>query len=328
MKEVYDLDFEPGTHTYNLPPVPTVLKMGLLSSPGHKKSHLTHVLLNNTYFADNVVQSSGPLMFLTDIRDVEICCGDTATCSTGPNLRASRCVKRDTIYQNGTFLGTIMQDVSISPGIIKDHSSGDFISDLNITLLDSFNTMAYVEAFVTFHKLGDDIEISGAPVEGTIILGSSIMTGIKLRAAPGEYTVGITVETYNPEEEVLIEKNITVVVRECRVGEIFIRNNTECRKCAANFYSFHPYNPSCISCPKGKAQCDGTAVGPLDGYWHNSSHSDILVRCLGKSACKYLNRTGALMMEAHSNLELGMNWNNGYPLCNKVSISRKELLYY
>lgn len=74
----------------------------------------------------------------------------------------------------------------------------------------------------------------------------------------------------------------------------------------------------CDLCPKHKALCDGTALAPRDHYWHNGSHSHILLRCLNKKGCKYPNRTSILMSKALASAHLELAWNNGYPLCQKV----------
>lgn len=283
-----------------------------------------YMLLNNTKVSGNSVSSSGPPLFLTDVGNVQLCCGNALTCSDAGAFAESKCHLGDFQSNGSDVLGTFIDSVwaAFEEDIIV-HASGRELPPLNVTLLDKLNKTTPIEAKLIMKAFNKSVDLSGPPITGINIVGTVSISNLKLTAVPGRYKLGIEITT---EEGILesISKNITVDVRKCLIGEISIANNTLCRECPVNYYSFDTSNPSCYACPKNKAECDGKTVVPLDGYWHSSSQSDLLIRCLNSKACKYSNKTSnrmhALREAAYSNLGIAITWNSNYPLCRKVSL--------
>lgn len=281
------------------------------------KPLLRQVFLNNTKMSRNAVNSSGPFLFLADLNDIKICCGETLRCTTGTTFRNSTCKRGDFMRRHMKLFGTFMNSVSIFPDVIEDHFSGDYLAEMNVKLQDVFGNIPPTQATLVFRNLDPNVELSGQPTNGVAISGTSNVTGIRVRARPGTYDIGVEITSKEAGFQT-VKKNITIIVRACKVGEISIKNNTECRQCPMNFYSFNASRPTCDTCPENTAQCDGRTLVPLDAYWHNSSHSDVLLPCLNSNACTYPNRTRALTLKALDSLSFGLEWNNSYPLCSEV----------
>lgn len=283
-------------------------------------------LFDITGFEDNLIRNSGPLLLLTDPIELQICCGSSSICLSGDRLAKALCITGS--HRSQRTFGTFTKTVSISPLVIRSYSSGEMLPSLNVTLLDAFANTAPEQATLVVSEPDDSVELSGSPVVGMVINGAATVTGITLRARPGVYKLNITVVSKEAGIKI-VTKTVYVTVRECRIGEITIRNNTGCLQCQPNFYNFNPNNTGCGLCPKNKARCDGAALAPLDHFWHNSSHSDALVRCLNENACKYPNRTSILMNKARENITMELTWNNGYPLCHEVRFPvLKSMMFY
>lgn len=285
-----------------------------------KHGALRYMLLNNTMLTENSVSDSGPLLFLTDANNIQLCCGNTSTCAKGGTFDTSKCELGDLQSKSNDVIGTFVDNVLISPSeAIIVHASGTGLSALTVTLLNKMNKTTPIQASLVIRSLNGTVDLSGPPTIGVNFTGTVNVVDLKLTAVPGKYRLGIKITSEEGGTQ-SFNKSINVLVRECMVGEISIANKTLCRACPVNFYSFNASKPSCDACPKKKAECDGTTIAPLDGYWQSGSHSDVLLHCLNDNGCKYSNRTAALRQAAYINLGVETTWNGSYPLCNEVSL--------
>eukprot|EP00210_Caulerpa_lentillifera_P003723 g3556.t1 len=94
------------------------------------------------------------------------------------------------------------------------------------------------------------------------------------------------------EQELIMEEPLTIIVimRECRIGE-FTRIDSdviECIECRAGTFGSNASRLKCTSCEDmDGGQCFGRAAVPEDHYWHRSSLSLKMTRCIGQEACRY-----------------------------------------
>eukprot|EP00210_Caulerpa_lentillifera_P003962 g3781.t1 len=110
---------------------------------------------------------------------------------------------------------------------------------------------------------------------------------------PGNYTLEIKFN--NPALEALETVTLTVIVRECNIGEELIDNELVCQKCDAVSYNFNPNQiRGCTQCPYG-GDCSGKYIIPKKGYWHKSPCHSKVQKCLVEEACSIENRQEALM---------------------------------
>lgn len=276
-----------------------------------------HVSFDIVEFSENTVLNSGPLMIFTNSLDFELCCGGRLTCSTGGNLTSKRCIDENQVQQR--VFGTFIKNLAISPSVIVDHSSGEEIAGLTVDLMDGFDDIVPMHATLIVKPPNNSVELSGSPTTGMVLNGTSVVTGITVRAKPGEYDLNFEVTSTEAGSQTFT-KNLPVTVRKCQVGEIANADGIGCWECPENFYSFDPSKSTCDLCPENRARCDGPALVPLDNFWHNDSHSDNLIRCMNSNACSYPNRTNLLIAKAAKDISVGLAWDDGYPLCNKVNL--------
>lgn len=292
------------------------------SSAAEKSTWHRSILLNNTVFSENVLGKAGPIIIFSHLDDIKLCCGPNSTCKTGEDLLGNNCMDTDLRKQGYWLLGTYFRGMEIYPKIIgpdSEYVRGNVLPVLNVTLLDAFGNMANTHAHLKVTSTDIRVGLLGPLSSGILINGTANISGITLIGRPGMHYLNVTV-TANEGGSRTIVGTVSVFLQECRIGEQAINDNTECGRCDEYFYNFFPGNSSCTPCPQEKSRCNGMALAPLDGYWHKSSHSDMLVPCLNENACKYPNRTETLMARAEENITVDLTWSDGYPLCHNVQL--------
>ena len=107
---------------------------------------------------------------------------------------------------------------------------------------------------------------------------------------PGRYQLTLLVEGFE-QQSVTLE----VEVRNCTINEESDRDDTFCRPCDSNQYSFHSADKggNCLLCPEN-ADCTTEFVLPRKGYWNAFPCSDQMERCVYEGACNF---TGSDMLE-------------------------------
>ena len=125
---------------------------------------------------------------------------------------------------------------------------------------------------------------------GSIVLpmdeGNCTFESVRGFVAPGDYN--LTVEF---GEKTIKEIRITVVVRDCSIGEIVAPGTGVCQECSNTTYNFDSSkNSSCRPCPEN-ANCESQVIIPDDGYWQKTPCSKHIHRCLPTSSCKRENRS-------------------------------------
>lgn len=293
--------------------------------------HILHrrILLNNTVLSGNTLGQVGPIILLFHLNDIQICCGPWSSCKTGKELEGPICLDGDMEKQGNRLLGTFLEGLNVSPNQIdSDHeyASGTALPVFTITLLDAFGNMANAKAMLEVSSSDGTVGLLGPISSGVPISCTANVTGIRLYGEPGTHHLELTVTPTQGGTRTVVA-TVSVVVRKCRIGEQAVNHNTECRKCDDYFYNFDPDRSNCTPCLQDKTQCNGKALAPLDGYWHNSSHSDVIVKCLNENACSYQDRTDELMRRAGKNTTVNLTWKDNYPLCQKVCMQIRILQY-
>ena len=88
-----------------------------------------------------------------------------------------------------------------------------------------------------------------------------------------------------------IEKNITLYVRKCTIGE-YVYNNFTCELCPLGSYSFVEPKPEdqktiCRPCPEN-SECTGKKIAPILNFWINSSQfTTEIIKCPIPGSCYY-----------------------------------------
>lgn len=155
------------------------------------------------------------------------------------------------------------------PKSIQDHTSGQDLEFVTVNLVDEFGQDAIGDDVSLTVRIispaGFEEAISGSAVTGVIVSGgTAIVSGIRLQAPPGEYTLQLAAK---PRIGETLTTNLKVTVRPCRIGEV--ENDNFCTLCSGNFYSFDSKG-KCLACPNN-ALCNASTLVPRDGFWQPTS---------------------------------------------------------
>eukprot|EP00210_Caulerpa_lentillifera_P003722 g3555.t1 len=182
----------------------------------------------------------------------------------------------------------------------SEFRSGDRLR-FEIEFRDAFGQNATAALNFTGELIYDSDRSGNAPLEpsgqtrGKVEAGGRMrFSGSKLEGQSGRnYTLKL--QFVLREQELIMEEPLTinVTMRKCRFGEHTKRRNEvmECIECQAGTFSSNPSKPNCTSCEDVVGvQCFGRAAVPEDHYWHSSSLSLDMTRCIGQEACRYNGR--------------------------------------
>ena len=204
--------------------------------------------------------------------------------------------------------------------LLLNHTSGEDLEKINITLLDAFNKPALGQP-----RMRLDIRANVANVSLTGQLSSDFdhvtsLTDVRVRG-PLNSRFNLTL-SFVPN--ILKNINIEVEIRDCMAGEIKDADAEGCTNCGPGLYSFHPDQP-CMPCPEN-AKCSPSTITPEDGFWHSTSKSTQVHECIVDVACSKVNRVNDLeeaAMEAHRNGSVLFYDNPRYKQCADVSVQLK-----
>lgn len=229
----------------------------------------------------------------------------------GGDLIATMAVRAD------AFLGRLeLLEHSNSSLRLSDHMSGHDLEPIFIQLVDAFESPAYGQPKMLVQVTADSPNVT---LSGQLITKGEVVTqfgSIRLQArVNNSYNL-----TLSFVPSVLPNISIGVDVRDCMPGEILELGGELCVPCGEDLYSFDPRQP-CRACPTN-AKCGHSAVTPLANYWHSTSKSIQIHRCMTKGACDYKERGDVLedqARNAHTH-NLVLNYENGttYRQCSKV----------
>eukprot|EP00210_Caulerpa_lentillifera_P008407 g8019.t1 len=178
--------------------------------------------------------------------------------------------------------------------------SGDRLK-FDIEFEDAFaqrvSAVANFTGEITFNSLESDslaLELSGQTSSRMNDNGLMRFTGTKLAGRTGmSYTLKLQFLLRGQELTMEESLSIKVTMRECRIGE-FTRIDDdviECIQCGAGTFSSNASEQDCTSCEDIEGgRCFGLAAVPENHYWHATSFSLNMIRCIGNEACSYKGR--------------------------------------
>ncbi|GMH45564.1 hypothetical protein BSKO_13521 [Bryopsis sp. KO-2023] len=296
------------------------------------------VILNSTLISNNKANRAGGGIFTGDPTLLCACCGSkcTSSCqSLGVESELElegACAKSWVGNSHGSGgYGPIMASFASSGEIIKSdghplqdnevldeaHSSGEPMASLTVRMKDYFDqvvtvTRPNVFARVTSESSGGQI-LSGQ-VDTLVVRGVADFNATIVSAFPAEYQMRMSFPGIEVEDI-----PFRVTVRECVRGENPVEGlfstSFSCRQCEANSFSFRP-SQSCTSCPTFTT-CDTRTLTPIDGYWHSSSWSQSIHKCLVDIACSYGSRFDKLKNQSEDSGAEPLHFGNNtaYKLC-------------
>lgn len=297
----------------------------LASQDVRKKEHGDpFVRLSEVEFRGNWIGKPSPLIFITQLGEIEVCCKPNV-CVEKENLLRNPCQDLDgqgSLNNQERFVGTSAQRINYTyeGKTYGKVTSGELMKPINVTLVDVFGKQVPQRGTLTVVKLTnpEDLKLSGVPVEGMFIDGTAHVEGLIMTAKPNVYDMAIEVK-FTEEGYQKLQRNISVVVRRCNIGEASKYNGTLCEKCKPTTFNFNISAEDCQKCPSSGAACPGTTVTPLHGYWHSGSLSPVFRTCLIDKACSYKGRTMHLQEEAKKAGEESLLWNDTrYKQCSEV----------
>eukprot|EP00210_Caulerpa_lentillifera_P003941 g3761.t1 len=212
--------------------------------------------------------------------------------------------------------------------LLENVSSGKQLPTINVTVLDEFGVgpaPTIPRAFEARFSNAEGLFLGEYRV--MILNGFGSFNDVGVSADPGNYT--LRVELDNASFETI---NVTVIVRECRMGEAFFSDLRACQECDALSYNFNVSGGGgCTQCPNG-GDCTRQYIIPKKGYWHKSPCHSTVQECLVKEACSYDNRHETLVFITSNIIDCTINnctlkayndelCNEGYqgPLCGSCS---------
>ena len=199
---------------------------------------------------------------------------------------------------------------------IYNHSSGQELEPLNVELQDAFGKLAYQlpDMLIRIEEQSTNVSLSGQLIEQAA--PNTSFTLIRLSSMINT-THNLSL-SFDPS--ILSGAVIEVQVRSCLPGEVVSADGERCSSCGEDLYSFDP-SGACKACP-ADAKCANAVVAPEDNFWHSSSQSIQIHKCLNKAACKYDDREDTLKHQARiahaTGAVLKYINNSNYRLCSEV----------
>lgn len=280
--------------------------------------------LYKTDFHEHNLSNKTPVVLVPNLYNLKVCCRNDL-CKTGENLPIAPCYNSNDLIAGESFPRTIGTSAKVLQVEYKSQAnnkvtSGESMPPIRAVLQDHFEKEAPQEGTLTVSADNDTVHLSGAPVTGIFISGTSIIKGLTMTARPGTYNLTVRFESSTSGHQIL-EQKLTAVVRECTVGEASKVNGTFCEKCRPQSYNFNIHGVECKKCPAQGAYCPGPTITPTGGWWHSRSHSPRMKTCLVEDACKFENRTENLAQAALEAGEEELLWNDSrYKQCTEVRI--------
>lgn len=199
---------------------------------------------------------------------------------------------------------------------LRNHTSGRDLEPIFIRLVDAFDSPAYGQPKMLAQITADSPNVT---LSGQLIVNAEVvttLTSIRLQAkVNNSYNLTLS---FNPS--ILSNISIQVDVRDCIPGETLELGDELCIPCGEDLYSFNVHH-SCKGCPIN-AECKYSTITPQKAYWHSTSKSIQIHKCLTRGACDYKDREKGLERQARNahihGLVLGYENNTAYKQCSEV----------
>lgn len=198
---------------------------------------------------------------------------------------------------------------------LPNHTSGEVLQGISITLLDVFHEPALGQPKMRVEIKANMTDVSLSGQLSTDFDQATSLRDIRVNG-PINTRFNLTLSFF---PDVLNSIDIQVEIRDCMAGEVLIGDHTSCASCPSGSYSFHPSH-HCRPCPEN-AKCVASTLTPEAGFWHSTSKSTQIHKCIVKDACNWMRRTYELeeaAMEVHKNESVLFYNNTTYKQCISV----------
>lgn len=167
--------------------------------------------------------------------------------------------------------------------------SGDNLPHINFITIDNLgNHPIYTEKGTLIATLSSEDKLFNGEIPYDLTSGNLTTTTIGLYGTPGNKTVKIEYSQH------LYNVLINIELRNCSIGERYVKESFLCVSCESFTYNFDPSQSMCTMCPNN-ANCDGNGIVPIVNYWHASPCSQYLEKCITHESCQYENRNEKLI---------------------------------
>ena len=225
--------------------------------------------------------------------------GTTASTVKICKVRSQKCIN-----QNGLLM-------------LLNHTSGKFLEEINITLFDYQNKPALGQPKMRLEITANSKDVSLTGQLSSDFKHNTSLTDVRVQGPVSSWH-NLTV-LFHPN--ILSNIDFKVEIRGCMAGEIEDEDHRGCTFCGRDLYSFNP-NQICTPCPEN-AVCTPSTITPENGFWHSTSRSAQVHKCIVEDACNWSNRAhelGGAAMEAHKKESVLCYHNTSYKQCADVSI--------
>eukprot|EP00210_Caulerpa_lentillifera_P000423 g411.t1 len=280
-----------------------------------------YLVLLNTDFTYNYATFTGAAILTTDPEKVKVSCKHP-TSPKGRFLTTDELTKLPSVdpehlcesWKNNSVaseaykgvIGTYGRVISVSMEfndkvkltgtrstglVIENVSSGEKLPVIYITILDGYGMGPAPTLPYSFEaRLTSVSDFFYGAYSATISAGSGNFSKAVGFAPPGKYTLEII-----SSNKAVANVWLSVVVRECVVGEEPTQDHLRCQECNSNQYNFNVSEiGGCKQCPE-HADCSGNFIAPRHGYWHMSPCHETLKQCISEKACRYKGRQSHLL---------------------------------
>ncbi|GMH45554.1 hypothetical protein BSKO_13511 [Bryopsis sp. KO-2023] len=298
----------------------SVQEVVMNAGESRKKSPLAStmsLLLKSTVISNNEAKDTGGGIFTANPSLVCACCESKCSTScalidlTSDDKLERVCAESWVGNAHGTGYGPMLASFEDRVEVIKldgrlleenevlddSHSSGKPLVSLKALMKD------YFDQVVTLQRPNVFAQVKESESTGNQILFDEVASQVKegvadfnatvLSAPPGDYQLKMSFPGLK-----VGDIRFSVRVRECVRGENPVEGDIafSCRQCESDNFSFRP-GQNCTGCPPSTTCGTGTLT-PVDGFWHSSSWSEAIHKCLVDVACSYTNRSIILGMES------------------------------
>lgn len=171
-----------------------------------------------------------------------------------------------------------------------------FVDEKNQRVTVNLNLTAEI-VFCEERSEGKELEISGQNSALMNEEGKINFSATRLRGKPEKrYALRIVYSSGDEMRSMPIDSSyIFVTMRPCKIGESTNLDEAadviECVECIPGTFTHDPEVDRCVSCADvDNGACSGNAVIPDEGYWHATSWSFNMRRCIGQDACRFEGR--------------------------------------
>ena len=172
--------------------------------------------------------------------------------------------------------------------VLENYLGGSLLPTLNVILVDPLQQRPAIGYRVVVAKLSTPDAFGVSDISVRMPRGNITFPPMVGFGPPDVYNMTVAFS-----EKAIGELTMTVVVRNCTIGEMAVGEIKLCTPCSSSMYNFDPKADKCRPCPEN-GDCETSVILPEDGYWLASPCSVHIKRCLTSHACNFKGRSEKL----------------------------------